>query len=139
MDLMRTLRATTRRGERTVRRDALGRGRWALCSLRRFPGTYVVGYSVFGILMAQWLFASSRKGPNDKTMAEFEMLYSWAGLVAKLALVFSELCVFNGSDDGADAVLGITIVLVFLIIVSGWLLIPPSSSQSLVSPLEGHL
>jgi hypothetical protein len=87
--------------------------------------------------MAQWLFASSRTDSTDKTMAEFEMLYSWAGLVAKLALVFSELCVFNGSDNGADAVLGITTVLVFLIIVSGWLLIPPSSSQSRFSSLGG--
>lgn len=68
--------------------------------------TYVVGYSLFGVLMLLWLNAD-----NETRNAKFERLYSLAGLVAKLGLVLSELVIFESDFGGAVAILVIECLL----------------------------
>jgi hypothetical protein len=116
----------TRRGDRTASRSRIFRCRifrsasfplrFATPSFRQsfaFAGTYTLGYSIFAVLMFLWLFS------KDGRETHFEVLYSWAGLVAKLGLVLSELCVFKDNEAGADAVLGLTVVFSAAIIGSG--------------------
>lgn len=90
----------------------------------RAYGTYVVGYSLFGVLMAFYLYAINkhlRKSGTDAHGAavdSFEKLYSWAGLVAKLGLLLSELYVHKQYDASTDGVLAGTILLTLSIIVA---------------------
>lgn len=90
----------------------------------RAYGTYVVGYSLFGVLMAFYLHAISthlRKSDaraHGAAVDDFEKLYSWAGLVAKLGLLLSELYVHKQYDASTDGVLAGTILLTISIIVA---------------------
>ena len=84
-------------------------------------GTYVVGYSLFGIIMLLWL------GSTNKD-ASFEILYSFGGLIAKLGLLFSELAVFNSSHPGADAVLAFECIFAATIIFFSARLVWPQSA-----------
>lgn len=90
----------------------------------RAYGTYVVGYSLFGVLMAFYLHAISahlrKPGTrrHDTIADDFEKLYSWAGLVAKLGLLLSELYVHKQDEASIDGVMAGTIVLTISIIIA---------------------
>jgi hypothetical protein len=78
----------------------------------------------------EWVCASGRQprsiSPGD-VIERQEKLYSIAGLVAKLGLLFSEYAAHVGSVEWAAAVLGIEAVLFIFIVVA-----------SLRTPLAGQ-
>lgn len=101
----------------------------------RAYGTYVVGYSLFGVLMAFYLYAISthlRKSDaraHEAAVDSFEKLYSWAGLGAKLGLLLSELYVHKQYDASTDGVLAGTILLTISIIIVAVIIIAKKSPK----------
>ena len=99
----------------------------------------LTGRSLFGVMMAvfllkdhgtEWVRASERQPTKisaKDVIERQEKLYSIAGLVAKLGLLFSEYAAHVGSVEWAAAVLGIEAVLFIFIVVA-----------SLRTPLAGQ-
>lgn len=87
-------------------------------------GTYVVGYSVFGIVMAAYLIRSnnirfSGGGIDDREslIDKFEVIYSVSGLVAKLGLLFSEAAVHYDNEAASDGILSTVAIFTALLII----------------------
>jgi hypothetical protein len=102
----------------TIINDSTGTGQteWIV-----FAG-YVVGYTLFGLIMAVVLWGKPSK-------AHMEKLYSYAGLFSKLAVFIGDYAAYKHSEEGATAVL-VIMCLAFVAILRSALYAPTEAEAT---------